>query len=113
MRTLCKLGTGLLLAVGFAVAMPTLSLADTSVTVEHGKHHYVYYADHQIYYAPDTKVYYWRNGDRWVSGADLPQEDRAYVTTGGFQIDLDTDKPYERHEWVLSHYRDHDHDHDH
>lgn len=111
MRTLCKLGTGLLLAVGFAIATPTL--ADTAVTVEHGKHHYVYYADHQIYYAPDTKVYYWRNGDRWTSGNELPPEDRAYVTTGGFQIDLDTDKPYERHEWVLSHYRDHEHEHDH
>jgi len=111
MRTLSKLSTAVLVAIGFAAAAPVW--ADT-VTVEHGKHHYVYYADHQIYYAPETKVYYWRTGDRWISGAELPPESRAYVTSGGFQIDLDTDKPYERHEWVLSHYRDHDeHEHEH
>lgn len=112
MRTLCKLTAAVLLAIGFAAALPTTAQADTTVTVEHAKHHYVYYADHQIYFAPETKVYYWRDGDRWVSGVELPEPSRAYVTTGGFQIDLDTDKPYERHEWVLSHYRDRDHDRD-
>lgn len=112
MRTLCKSTLAALVAIGCAVAIPTPSRADTTVTVEKtGKHHYVYFADHQIYFAPETKVYYWRDGERWTSGVELPPADRAYVTTGGFDIDLDTDKPYERHEWVLSHYRDHDHDH--
>jgi hypothetical protein len=112
MHTLRKLTTALLVAAGFAIAAPSLTFAETSVTVENtGKHHYVYYADHEIYYAPDTKVYYWRSGDRWESGATLPEADRTYVTAHGYPIDLDTEHPYDRHEWVIKHYRDHD-DHD-
>jgi hypothetical protein len=109
MRTLSKLTSALALAIGFAVALPSATFADTTVKI--GKHHYVYYADHEIYYAPDTKVYYWRDGERWVSGTALPEADRAYVTTQGYPIDLETEHPYERHEWVLKHYKDHD-DHD-
>jgi hypothetical protein len=108
MRTLSKLTTAVVLAIGAAVVVPSAGFADT-VTVEHaGKHHYVYYADHEIYYAPDTKVYYWRNGNAWESGTMLPEADRSYVTSGGYPIDLDTEHPYERHEWVIKHYRDHD-----
>src|SRR5262249_17670210 len=93
-RTIQQLGAAVLLAAGFAFAVPSSVLADTSVTIEkEHKHHYVYYGDHEIYFAPETKVYYWRSGDRWISGATLPEEDRAYVTSGGFEIDLDTDKP--------------------
>ena len=111
MRTLRKLTTAVLLSLGFAVAIP--SMADTTVTVEKtGKHHYVYYADHQIYFAPETRTYYWQTDGRWQSGVELPTEARAYVSAGGVELDLDTDRPYERHEWVLKHYRDHD-EHEH
>jgi hypothetical protein len=110
MRTFRKLTAGVLLAIGFAVAAP--SMADTTVTVEKtGKHHYVYYADHQIYFAPESKTYYWQTDGRWQSGVTLPAEDRAYVAAGGVELDLDTDRPYDRHEWVLKHYKDkHDDD---
>lgn len=112
MRTLRKLTTAVLLSIGFAVAVP--SMADTTVTVEKtGKHHYVYYADHQIYFAPETKTYYWQTDGRWQSGVELPPEARAYVSAGGVELELDTDRPYERHEWVLKHYRDHDDEHEH
>lgn len=103
-----SLVTAVLLGVGCAIAAPA-TYADTSVTVEKtGKHHYVYYADHQIYFAPETKTYYWQTDGRWQSGVTLPEEDRSYVTTKGIELDLDTDKPYERHEWVLAHYKHHD-----
>jgi hypothetical protein len=112
MHTIRKLGTGLALAIATALVVPVAAQADTeaSVTITK-KHHYVYYADHDIYFAPDTKVYYWRDGERWVSGTELPEASRAYVTTGGVQIELDTDKPYEKNEWVIAHYKKH-HDHD-
>ena len=94
--------------VAFGIGAAPALFADTSVTVEKtGKHHYVYYADHQIYYAPETKTYYWQTDGRWESGTALPEADRSYVRSGGIQIDLDTDKPYERHEWVLAHYKHH------
>ena len=113
MRIHQTLLTAALIAIGSFVAAPSLTFADTTVTVEKtGKHHYVYYADHQIYFAPETKTYYWQTDGRWESGVALPAEARAYVSAGGVEIDLDTVRPYERHEWVLKHYRDHDH-HDH
>lgn len=96
------------LAIGFAGAAPALAESDTTVTVTKTttKHHYVYYGDHQIYFAPETKTYYWQHDGTWTSGLELPREDRAYITSGGVEISLDTDRPYERHEWVVEHYRD-------
>ena len=63
----------------------------------------------------------WREGDAWRSGVELPPAYRGYITTGGVTIDLDTERPYERNDWVVEHYRHHrdgdrdrdDHDHDH
>lgn len=95
------------LAIGFGVAAPALADADSTVTItKSSKHHYVYYGDHQIYFAPETKTYYWRRDGNWTSGRELPIENRTYVTAGGVELDLDTDRPYERHEWVVAHYHD-------
>jgi hypothetical protein len=112
MHTFKKLSAAVALAVGFAVAAPALVHAETETTVTvTKKHHYIYYPEHQIYFAPEAKVYYWRSGDKWESGVTLPESSRAYVTTGGVELDLDVDRPYEKHEWVLAHYKDHrDHD---
>ena len=110
------LASAVLLAMGAAAASPAV-FADTTVVT---KHHYVYYGDHQIYFAPETKTYYWQREGRWESGAALPAESQVYIKNGGVDLDLDTDRPYERHEWVVKHYRDkhdgdrdHDRDHDH
>jgi len=111
------------LAIGFAAALPTLAQETTETTtvttVQKGHHRYVYYGDHDIYFAPESKTYYWREGTEWRSGNELPQASRTYITTGGVDIDLDTERPYERNEWVVKHYKnghevddgksDHDH----
>jgi hypothetical protein len=112
MLTLKTLTAAVALAIGFAVAVPVLVHADeTTTTTTTTKHHYTYYPDHEIYFAPESKTYYWRNGEKWESGVTLPEADRTYITSGGVQIDLDVDRPYEKHEWVLKHYKDkHDHD---
>ena len=91
------------LAIAISAALP--ALGDT-VTVERGKHHYVYYRDHDIYFAPETKTYYWRDDGRWQSGAVLPAEVRGYVGANGIDIELDTDRPYERNDYVVTHYKD-------
>jgi hypothetical protein len=96
--------TALILAVGFVAAMPAAQAEDeVTVTTTKTKHHYVYYGDHEIYFAPETKVYYWRENGAWRSGVELPVADQPYVTTRGVEIDLDTDRPYERHDWVIAH----------
>jgi hypothetical protein len=112
------------IVLGLAVALPAMSQTTqttetTTTTVKKGHHNYVYYGDHDIYFAPESKTYYWREGEAWRSGNELPTESRGFITTGGVTIDLDTERPYERNEWVVEHYkhnRDHDrddHDHDH
>jgi len=100
-------------ALPFLAQQTTTTETTTTTTVKKGHHRYVYYGDHDIYFAPETKVYYWRDSDgaEWQSGVALPETFRGYISTGGIDIDLDTEKPYERNEWVIEHYkksRDHD-----
>ena len=109
------------MAIGFAAVIPAMAQNDSTqtTTTTVTKHHYVYYSNHDIYFAPERKTYYWREGNSWKSGAELPTADRGYITTGGVKIDLDTETPYERNDWVVKHYKnghevdrdDHDHDH--
>ncbi|MBA8889037.1 asparagine N-glycosylation enzyme membrane subunit Stt3 [Dokdonella fugitiva] len=94
-----------------AVAQQTTTTETTTTTVvKKGHHRYVYYGDHDIYFAPETKVYYWREGDDWRSANELPETYRTYITRGGVNIELDTEKPYEKNEWVIAHYKNHDRD---
>lgn len=91
------------LAVAVSSALP--ALAETKITVENGRHHYVYYSDKDIYYSPERKLYYWVEDGRWRSGPNLPKEDEDYVVRArGVDIHLDTDKPYERNDYVVEHY---------
>jgi len=86
--------------------------SSTTTTTTTTKHNYVYYADHDIYFAPDTKTYYWKSNGSWTSGQTLPAEDTAFVRSKGISIELDTDKPYERHDYVIAHYKNGRHDND-
>jgi len=75
------------LAIGFAGAIPAIAETDTTVTTTVQKtsnHHYVYYGDHQIYFAPETKTYYWQVNSTgpWQSGEVLPLESQGWVKTG-------------------------------
>jgi hypothetical protein len=118
---------GAALALSLAVTLPALadsykdpvstSTRETTTTSEDGngmtssttttteKHKYVYYADHDIYFAPDTKTYYYQANGNWTSGTTLPPEDQAFVRGRGVAIELDTDKPYTRHDYVIAHYK--------
>src|SRR5689334_4227527 len=33
---------------------------------------YTYYPDAEVYYAPDTRLYWWLNGSVWISGPAVP-----------------------------------------
>jgi hypothetical protein len=106
-----KLNRSIIAALSLAtfVALPALAQDQTTTTVEKTttttKHHYVYYGDHQIYFSPETKTYYWRSNGTWTSGTALPPEDQAYIKTRGLEIDLDTDKPYTQDEVVIKKYK--------
>ena len=110
--------TATVFATAFAAAIPavaqtaeeTTQTTTTTTTVEKGPHKYIYYGDHDIYFAPETRTYYWMDNGRWTSGTTLPTEDQAYIRNGGVQIELDTDRPYERHDYVIAHYKHRYHD---
>jgi hypothetical protein len=96
--------------------VPPETTTTTTTTVT--KHHYVYYPEHDIYFAPESKTYYWMSDGKWISGTVLPSEDLPYLRSKGVTIELDTARPYERHDYVIAHYKnklegklDHD-DHD-
>src|SRR5579859_5022919 len=75
-----------LLAAAMTLAFAAASapaLADDTVTVTKGTHHYVYYRDHEIYFAPESKTYYWMSEGKWQSGPVLPTESQAYVHGSG------------------------------
>jgi hypothetical protein len=107
MRIFRSLIAALVIAIGLVAGGSMAFGQDESVTTTTTttKHHYVYYTDHEIYYAPETRVYYWRENGAWRSGVELPPVDQPYVKTGGVEIELDTARPYERHDWVIAHLR--------
>lgn len=72
--------------------------------------HYVYYGS-DVYYAPEARVYYWRDHGNWHSGATIAHRHRGLVRGNGFEIELNTSRPYDRHDYVLARYRDWRRDH--
>lgn len=91
------------LALTMAAGFP--AMAETASVVTGTKHEYVYYGDHEIYFRPETKTYYWRENSQWQSGTQLPTASRSYVTTGGLTVELDTERPYEQHSAVVTRYK--------
>jgi hypothetical protein len=65
-----------------------------------GPHHYVYYPEAEVYYAPDRDVYFWRGANFWGVGSDLPST--IELDRVGREIDLDTRKPYRVHPDVVA-----------
>jgi hypothetical protein len=90
-------------ALALAAALP--AFAETRLEVQTVRHPYVYYRDHDIYYSPETRTWFWRADGTWLSGPALPRESEVYVKAGGIKVELDTERPYERHDYVVTHYR--------
>lgn len=95
-----------LIALGGAAAMPVLADPPPWAPA-HGyraKHAYVYYPRGEVYYAPDTRMWFWLSGSNWQAGVSLPSSLQAYVNVGGVNISLDTDRPYTEHATVVQQY---------
>ena len=62
---------------------------------------YVYYPDAEVYFAPESHVYYWSEGGSWRSGERVPQNIvlRSHVT-----VNLDSPEPYRHHDEVRAKY---------
>lgn len=68
------------------------------------KHHYTYYPRGEVYYAPESRTWFWLDGGNWRSGIRLPLAFQAYIRTGGINIELGTDRPWAEHRYVVEHY---------
>jgi hypothetical protein len=77
----------------------------TTTTTTSAPRHYLYYRDQNIYYARESNTYFWRRNGTWVSGPTLPDDSAVLVRNGGaIEVELDTDRPYEREAYVVEHY---------
>ena len=111
---------------GFAMITPRVSAAD--VIIQLGPqpvptpvvYHYVYYPEEEVYFVPETSVYWWSVGREWRSGAHVPEG----ITLGAnVKLDVDGRDPWRHHEVIHGRFpghkqdkhdgdRDHgDHDH--
>jgi len=98
------------------LALPSAALADPPPWAPaHGyrakQYPYVYYPRSEVYYAPQTQLWFWLDGGRWRVGASLPV---GVVVAGvpGVSAALGGDRPYEHHPYVVEHYGGRHHRHD-
>ena len=101
-----QVALALLVAVAGAAAMP--ALADPPPWAPaHGyraKHAYVYYPRGEVYYAPETRTWFWLSGSNWQAGVSLPSSLQAYVSVAGVNIQLETYRPYTQHAVIYQQY---------
>jgi len=108
---LALVGAGIL----FVIAAPMAQAVDAVIHIGVGApapaptvYAYTYYPDAEVYYAPDTHLYWWNANGAWVSGASVP----AGVTLGGsVNLSVDAPEPWHHHDVIIKHYphhRDHD-----
>ncbi|HEX7324951.1 MAG TPA: hypothetical protein VF292_06320 [Rhodanobacteraceae bacterium] len=71
-------------------------------------HQYVYYPSAEVYYAPDTRMWFWLGGNGWQAGVSLPAALQGYVQVGGVNISLDVDRPYLHNMDVVRRYGGHE-----
>jgi hypothetical protein len=67
---------------------------------------YYYYPDDEVYFYPATGVYFWFGGGGWHSGRRLPSG-MALHGESRVNVNLNTRRPYERHEEIRSRYPAH------
>lgn len=94
-----------LLVLLFSLAAPAMAEPPPHAPA-HGyraKHQYVYYREREIYYEPARGLWFWIDGGDWRIGASLPAYYQQF-TSGGVTVELDSDKPYTEHRYVVEHY---------
>lgn len=76
-------------------------------TASYGQRHkftYQYHPQLEIYYSPESGDYFWKEGQKWVCGQQLPALHDDFSFSDTVRITLNTDLPYTRHEHVLRAY---------
>jgi len=94
MKNLAKM---LLLALGFTLALASISHADGA------KFKYFYYPASQVYFDTGRGLYFHHGGGKWHASASLP--DSVRIDMNDFvSLELGTKKPYEFHPVIVKKY---------
>jgi hypothetical protein len=100
-------------AAGFAVCTPVVS-ADTIVHIGVGVpapvptvYAYTYYPDQEVYFVPETGVYWWNVGGVWSSGPHVPA---GIVLSDKVNLRVDAPEPWHHHDVIVKQYPHRHHD---
>ncbi len=103
--------------LGLAAAEPAAVAGDFVLHIDIGTpaqapvvYHYVYYPEAEVYYVPETRVYWWLSGGTWISGPHVPA---GLVLGESIRLNVDAPEPWHHHEIVVKHYPGHRHEHRH
>lgn len=106
MKSTSRLVSSLLIGVSVAMIATAGWAAPPDHAPAHGyraKHRYVYYPEREIYYAPESRLWFWSSGGDWRFGTALPGAYQQY-TSGGVSLELGSDRPYTEHVRVVERY---------
>jgi hypothetical protein len=62
---------------------------------------YHYYPELEVYYYPRSRMYFWFQGDNWVSGLRLPGR-FSLAVNNWLWLELDSNRPYRYHDRTKS-----------
>lgn len=100
-----RLALAMALCASMALSVDTVFAKPPDWAPAHGyraKQKYRYYPNQQVYYSGEQKKYFWLSGGQWQIGVKLP--DGIKLGSSGVTVELDTDKPFEKHSEVRKKY---------
>ena len=124
MKRLQKVWLGMVLiagVAGFTATAPSVSAGNVVIHIGVGEpvsrpivYHYVYYPEEEVYFVPETRVYWWTDGTGWYSGPRVPASIRLGASVN---LDVDAPEPWHHHRLIIErfprhHHRDRDREHD-
>src|ERR1044071_5157729 len=95
----------LAVAVAFAVPVQSVRAEDGAVIIEKQpatevQYHYVYYPDAEVYFVPEKKVYYYLDGEKWVT-VSKPPPNVVLMEKEKVTLDVDRAEPWTYHEEIV------------
>ena len=100
--------------IGFAMSASSVS-ADVIVHIGVGVpdpvptvYNYTYYPDSEVYFVPETGVYWWARDGQWYSGPHVPA---GLVLGDSVKLRVDAPEPWHHHDVIVKQYPHRHHDH--
>jgi hypothetical protein len=116
MKRLQQLWLGMVVSagvIGFTAITPCVSAGNVVIHIGIGApapqpvvYHYVYYPEEEVYFVPETRVYWWTDGTGWYSGPRVPEGIRLGARVN---LDVDAPEPWRHHTVIIERFPGHHH----